>query len=71
MEEQSMQENNQNMTGKNILEETFGIKTVKEIIEETAEDICENYCRYRNTEDEDGLCDRVRDGSLCPLERLL
>ena len=47
------------------------IKTVKEIIEETAEDICENYCRYHGTEDEDGLCDRTRDGSLCPLERLL
>ena len=47
------------------------VKTVKEIIEETAEDICENYCRYRNTTDEDGLCDWIRDGSLCPLERLL
>lgn len=47
------------------------IKTVKETIEETAEDICENYCRYHGTEDEDGLCDWTRDGSLCPLERLL
>ena len=47
------------------------IKKVKEIIEETAEDICENYCRYHGTEDEDGLCDWTRDGSFCPLERLI
>lgn len=47
------------------------IQTVKEIIEKTAEDICGNYCRYRNTADEDGLCDRIRDGSPCPLDRLL
>ena len=51
--------------------ETQIIKPATEIIEEVAEDICMNYCRYRGTPDEDGLCDRIRDGSVCPLERLL
>lgn len=46
------------------------VKNEKEIIEEVAEDICMNYCRYRDTPDEDGLCDRIRDGSACPLDRL-
>ena len=46
------------------------IKTVKEIIEETAEDICDNYCRYRETSDDDCLCAITRDGGSCPLDRL-
>lgn len=47
------------------------IKTVREIMEEVAEDICDNYCRYRETSDDDDcLCDITRDGGSCPLDRL-
>lgn len=45
-------------------------KTVGEIIKEVKEDICDNYCKYRDTADEDYLCDRIRNGDACPLDRL-
>lgn len=45
-------------------------KSVQVIIQEVSEDICDNYCKYRDTADEDNLCDVIRDGSPCPLDRL-
>lgn len=45
-------------------------KTISEILEEIREDICDNYCKYRDTVDEDCLCDKLRDGRSCPLDRL-
>lgn len=45
-------------------------KSIKYIIQEVSEDICDNYCKYRNTVDEDVFCDAIRDGSPCPLVRL-
>lgn len=45
-------------------------KTISEIIEEVSGDICDNFCRYRNTADEEFLCDYIRDGKDCPLDRL-
>lgn len=43
---------------------------VIENIREVCEDICDNYCKYRDTVDEDGICDGMRDGRTCPLDRL-
>lgn len=50
--------------------DTETIKAVTKIIEEVAEDICDNYCKYRETADDDCLCDITRDGGSCPLDRL-
>lgn len=46
------------------------IKSVRQMLQEIAEDICDNYCKYRDTADEDCLCDVIRDGGECPLDRL-
>lgn len=46
------------------------INTLQQIIHETCEDICDNYCKYRDTTDEDYLCDIMRDGGDCPLDRI-
>ena len=43
---------------------------VEECREAVRDDICNNYCEYRNTMDEDGLCDKTRDGGSCPLDRM-
>lgn len=45
-------------------------KTISEILQEAREDICDNYCKYRDTSDEDCHCDKIRDGESCPLDRL-
>ncbi|MBQ7067156.1 MAG: hypothetical protein IJN92_10095 [Lachnospiraceae bacterium] len=52
-------------------EETDSLQqSVQKIIQEVSEDICDNYCIYRNTVDEDALCDAIRNGCSCPLDRL-
>lgn len=45
-------------------------KGIQALIQEVSEDICDNYCKYRETADENNLCDITRDGSPCPLDRL-
>ena len=45
-------------------------KSVREIIQEVSEDICNNFCKYRDTADEDCLCTIIRAGKSCPLDRL-
>lgn len=45
-------------------------KSVMRIISQVCEDICDNYCKYRETSDEDSLCDVIRNGDPCPLDRL-
>lgn len=45
-------------------------KTISKLLQEIAEDICNNYCKHRNTGDEEFLCNVVRDGGKCPLDRL-
>ena len=44
--------------------------TLKSIIQSVSEDICDNYCKFRDTADEDFLCDAIRNGGKCPLDRL-
>ena len=46
------------------------IKSVRQILQEIAEDICNNYCKYRDTADEEFLCDVIKGGGVCPLDRL-
>lgn len=46
------------------------VESVKEILAEVSEDICDNYCKYRETADEECLCDVIREGGTCPLDRL-
>lgn len=45
-------------------------ETINQIMEKVREDICDNYCKYRDTADEECLCDIIRDGGKCPLDRL-
>lgn len=45
-------------------------QTIQEIIQKVSEDICDNYCKYRETADEDCLCDVIRNGNPCPLDKL-
>ncbi len=47
-----------------------GLESVIKIIEQVCEDICDNYCMYRDTADEEGLCDVTRNDGRCPLDRL-
>lgn len=42
-----------------------------EIITSVAEDICDNFCKYRETSDENCECDHIRDGNQCPLDKLV
>lgn len=45
-------------------------KSITEILKEVCEDICNNYCKHRDTADEEYLCNILRDGGSCPLDRL-
>lgn len=45
-------------------------KTISQLLQEITENICNNYCKHRNTSDEECLCNVVRDGGKCPLDRL-
>lgn len=44
---------------------------VTEIIEKVAEEICDNFCKYRETCDENCECDIIRQGKKCPLDKLM
>lgn len=46
------------------------IKSIRQILQEVSEDICNNYCKYRDTSDEECLCELIRDGGTCPLDRI-
>lgn len=37
----------------------------------SAEDICNNFCKYRETADENCECDHIREGNQCPLDKLV
>lgn len=47
------------------------VKSVSQIVQLVSEDICDNYCKYRDTADEENLCDVIRNGGSCPLDRLI
>lgn len=45
--------------------------SVIEELNEIAEDICDNFCKYRETADENCECDYIREGKQCPLDKLV
>lgn len=46
------------------------MKSIIQLIEETSEDICDNFCKYRDTCDENCECEWLRSGNNCPLDRM-
>lgn len=40
-------------------------------LENISEEICNNLCKYRETSDEDLICDYMREHGECPLDKLL
>lgn len=46
------------------------MKNASHILLKMAEDICDNYCKYRETADEDCICDAIREKGNCPLDVL-
>lgn len=47
------------------------IKTIVQQIEEVAGNICDNFCKYSDTCDENAECQYIREGNTCPLDALL
>ena len=45
-------------------------KTIRQQLEDIQGDICDNFCKYRNTCDENNECDWVREGNSCPLDKI-
>lgn len=45
-------------------------ETVRSIIEETCDTVCNGLCRHADTIDENAECDLLREGKTCPLDRL-
>lgn len=45
--------------------------SASEIITSVAEEICDHFCRYSDTADENYECDHIRAGNRCPLDRLI
>lgn len=43
--------------------------SIIEMLQAICEDICDNYCKYNNTADDNGDCDITRNGT-CPLHKL-
>lgn len=46
-------------------------KSITDIAEEVAGDICDNFCKYRETCDENAECEWIRNGNKCPLDKIL
>ncbi len=46
-------------------------QSIASMLQQVAEDICDNYCKYRNTCDEEAMCDITRNGGECPLDMLV
>ena len=46
-------------------------QSITSMLQQIVEDICDNYCKYRETCDEDALCDIIRNGEQCPLDKLV
>ncbi len=46
-------------------------KSITEQLASLAEDICDNYCKYRETCDDNAECEVIRSGRKCPLDQLM
>ena len=45
-------------------------KTIRQQLEDITGEICDNFCKYRNTCDENNECDWIREGNSCPLDKI-
>lgn len=45
-------------------------KNIREQLEEVAENICDHFCKYNETCDENAECQWIREGNTCPLDKL-
>lgn len=46
------------------------LSQIQTTIEKTTEIVCEQLCKYRETADDDFICDYIREHGECPLDRL-
>lgn len=44
--------------------------TIPQLLEEISEEICNKYCKYHDTCDENAECEPIRNGQGCPLDKL-
>lgn len=44
--------------------------TIGQVSEKVCEDVCDNLCKYRDTADDDFICDYIRVHGSCPLDVL-
>ena len=42
-----------------------------QVLQNTADDICDKFCKYQNTVDAEGECEWVRNGGECPLDKII
>ena len=45
-------------------------ETVTKMIEDIASEVCDHLCKYRETADEESVCDYMREHEQCPLDKL-
>ena len=48
----------------------FPFPRITETIEEVSKEVCEKLCKYHETIDDDCVCDYMRQGNNCPLEKI-
>lgn len=60
------------MNADNTIKECKLQQVIQQIINEVSLNMCDNFCKYRDISntDKDGVCDYVRTGNICPLDRL-
>lgn len=47
------------------------LEIIKQIVQEVTETVCDDLCKYRDTADEDLICDYMRQHDMkCPLDLL-
>ena len=45
-------------------------KSIIQLLQEVSESICDNFCKYQETADEEGECAWIRNGGECPLDKI-
>lgn len=52
-------------------EERKAEDTIPQMLQKITENICNNFCKYNETCDENYECEWIRSGNDCPLDRLV
>ena len=55
---------------KTVLTDEMREKNIMEQLEEVIENICDNFCKYTETCDENAECQWIREGNTCPLDKI-